>query len=49
MLSPYRVIDLADDRGIFCGRVLADLGAEVIKVEPTTGDPARRIGPFYRD
>ena len=49
MLSPYRVIDLADDRGIFCGRVLADLGAEVIKVEPTAGDPARRIGPFHRD
>ena len=49
MLSPYRVIDLADDRGIFCGRVLADLGAEVIKVEPVAGDPARRIGPFHHD
>ena len=49
MLSPYRVIDLADDRGIFCGRVLADLGAEVIKVEPVAGDPARLIGPFYHD
>ena len=49
MLSPYRVIDLADDRGIFCGRVLADLGAEVIKVEPTAGDPARHIGPFHHD
>ena len=49
MLSPYRVIDLADDRGIFCGRVLADLGADVVKVEPPTGDPARRVGPFYHD
>ncbi len=49
MLSPYRAIDLADDRGIFCGRVLADLGAEVIKVEPPAGDPARRIGPFLHD
>ena len=49
MLSPYRVIDLADDRGIFCGRVLADLGAEVIKIEPPAGDPARRVGPFYKD
>ena len=49
MLSPYRVIDLADDRGIFCGRVLADLGAEVVKVEPVAGDPARRIGPFHHD
>ena len=49
MLSNYRVIDLADDRGIFCGRVLGDLGADVIKVEPPTGDPARRIGPFYHE
>ncbi len=46
MLNPYRVIDLADDRGIFCGKILADLGAEVIKIEPVTGDPARRLGPF---
>ena len=49
MLSSYRVIDLADDRGMFCGRVLGDLGADVIKVEPPSGDPARRIGPFYKD
>jgi len=40
---------MTDDRGIFCGRVLGDLGADVIKVEPPTGDPARRIGPFYHD
>lgn len=46
MLSPLRVIDLADDRGIFCGRVLADLGAEVIKVEAPDGDPSRQVGPF---
>ena len=49
MLKPYRVIDLADDRGIFCGKILADLGAEVIKIEPTTGDPARRLGPFINN
>lgn len=49
MLSDYRVLDLADDRGIFCGRVLADLGADVIKIEPPSGDPARRIGPFHHD
>ena len=30
----------------YCGMLLADLGAEVIKVEPTTGDLARAIGPF---
>ncbi len=49
MLSRYRVIDMADDRGIFCGRVLGDLGADVIKVEPPWGDPARRQGPFFQD
>ena len=31
----------------YCGMLLADLGAEVIKVEPLTGDLAREIGPFY--
>ncbi len=49
MLSPYRVLDLTDGRGALCGRVLGDLGADVIKVEPPWGDAARRIGPFYND
>jgi crotonobetainyl-CoA:carnitine CoA-transferase CaiB-like acyl-CoA transferase len=35
--------------GLYCGKLLADLGADVIKVEPPGGDPARRIGPFYHD
>ena len=38
-------MDLAGAEGQFCGRVLGDLGAEVIKVEPPGGDPARRILP----
>ncbi len=46
MLSHLRVIDLADQRGIFCAKVLSDLGADVIKVEPPGGDPARSIRPF---
>jgi crotonobetainyl-CoA:carnitine CoA-transferase CaiB-like acyl-CoA transferase len=49
VLSPYRVIDLACDRGILCGQILADLGADVILVEPRGGSALRREGPFYRD
>src|SRR5919106_2151603 len=49
MLSPYRVLDLTDERGILCGKIFADLGADVIQVEPPGGSSARRIGPFYHD
>ena len=49
MLSPYRVLDLTDERGHFAGKLFADLGADVIKVEPLEGDAARRRGPFVDD
>ncbi len=49
MLSPYRVLDLTTERGLLCGQILGDLGADVIKVEPPGGSSARRLGPFYRD
>ena len=49
MLEPYRVLDLTDEKGIFCGKVLADLGAEVIQVEKPGGNPARSIPPFLKD
>ena len=49
MLSPYRVLDLTNERGHFAGKLLADLGADVIKVEPPQGDPARYRGPFVDD
>jgi crotonobetainyl-CoA:carnitine CoA-transferase CaiB-like acyl-CoA transferase len=48
VLSPYRVLDLTDERGLACGQVLADLGADVIQVEPPEGSPARRVGPFFK-
>ncbi|MEZ5406649.1 MAG: CoA transferase [Acidimicrobiales bacterium] len=46
MLSAYRVLDLSDQRGQLAGQILADLGAEVILVEPPGGSPARAEGPF---
>lgn len=49
LLSPYRVLDLTNEKGLFCARVLADLGADVIKIEPPGGCTARRIGPFHKD
>ena len=45
-LDGLRVIDLATTRAELAGRVLADLGAEVIKVEPPDGAEARKVGPF---
>jgi benzylsuccinate CoA-transferase BbsE subunit len=48
-LTGLRVLDLTDSRAQFCGRLLADMGADVIKVEPPAGDSARRIGPFVDD
>jgi len=49
LLSGYRVLDLTDEKGLLCGKVLGDLGADVIKVERPGGDPARNTGPFYKD
>jgi crotonobetainyl-CoA:carnitine CoA-transferase CaiB-like acyl-CoA transferase len=45
-LTGYRVLDLADPSGFHCTKLLADMGADVIKVEPPGGDEARRIPPF---
>jgi crotonobetainyl-CoA:carnitine CoA-transferase CaiB-like acyl-CoA transferase len=49
LLSPYRVLDLCDELGFLCGKILGDLGADVIKIERPGGDAARRLGPFYGD
>jgi crotonobetainyl-CoA:carnitine CoA-transferase CaiB-like acyl-CoA transferase len=47
LLAPFRVLDLTDELGFLCGKILGDLGADVIKIERPGGDPARRLGPFY--
>ncbi len=49
ILSPYRVLDLTTERGLLCGQMLGDIGADVVKVEPPGGSAARGIGPFYKD
>lgn len=48
-LGIYRVLDLTDEKGMICGKILGDLGADVIKIERPGGDPARNKGPFYHD
>jgi crotonobetainyl-CoA:carnitine CoA-transferase CaiB-like acyl-CoA transferase len=47
LLDALRVLDVTDHKGFFCGKILADLGADVIKIEKPGGDPARHLGPFY--
>ncbi|HKA04695.1 MAG TPA: CoA transferase, partial [Acidimicrobiales bacterium] len=48
VLSDVRVVELsAEPAGVYCGKTFADLGADVVKVEPPTGDPLRcRPGAF---
>jgi len=45
-LRGVRVLDAADEKGEFCGRLLADLGAEVIRLEPPGGADTRGFPPF---
>ncbi len=49
LLDQFRVLDLTDAKGQLAGKILGDMGADVVKVEPPTGDPARSIPPFYHD
>ena len=50
VLAGLKVLDLSQDiAGSFCGRLLADYGAEVLKVEPPGGASLRRMGPFFGD
>lgn len=49
LMAGYRVLDLSDEKGMLCGKMFADMGAEVIKLEPPGGDSARTLPPFYHD
>jgi len=49
LLFPYRVIDLTDEKGFLCAKILTDHVTDVIKIEPPGRDPTRSRGPFYGD
>ena len=49
-LNGVKVLDLSEDiAGSFCARLLADYGADVLKLEPPGGAALRRMGPFFHD
>ncbi len=49
LLSCFRALDLTDEKGLVCGKILAALGIDVIKIEKPGGDPTRSIPPFLHD
>jgi crotonobetainyl-CoA:carnitine CoA-transferase CaiB-like acyl-CoA transferase len=49
LLEGIQILDLADEKASFCSKLLADMGARVIKIERPGGDPSRKIGPFLGD
>ena len=46
-LTGLRVLDFAAEKGELCGRLLAEFGADVIRVEPPGGARSRRLPPFH--
>src|SRR5213593_4341605 len=46
-LDGIRVLDLTGEPGFLAGKLLGELGADVVKIEPPAGDPARRRPPFW--
>ncbi|MFC1864099.1 CaiB/BaiF CoA transferase family protein [Thermodesulfobacteriota bacterium] len=49
LLNGFRALDLTDEKGFACGKILAALGVDTIKIEPPGGDSARFIPPFLND
>jgi len=49
MLESVRVLDLTGRQGMLCAQILADLGADVVQVEPPGGAAGRAEGPFFGD
>ena len=47
-LSDVKVLDFTGELGPYASKLYAGLGAEVIHLEPITGDPLRKKGPFYK-
>ncbi|GAA1836020.1 CoA transferase [Pseudonocardia ailaonensis] len=48
-LDGVRVLEIGDELGEYCGKVLAGLGADVVRVEPPGGEVTRTYGPFHHD
>jgi crotonobetainyl-CoA:carnitine CoA-transferase CaiB-like acyl-CoA transferase len=48
-LDGVRVLEVGGELVEYCGKLLAGVGAEVVKVEPPDGEPTRTYGPFFED
>ena len=48
-LHGLRVLEVGDEKGQWCAKLMADLGADVVKIEPPGGGTARQVGPFLDD
>jgi benzylsuccinate CoA-transferase BbsE subunit len=49
LLSGFRALDLTDEKGFICGKILAALGVETIKIDKPEDDPSQRIPPFLHN
>ena len=49
VLRGVRALEVGGELGAWCGKLLADMGASVTKIEPPSGDPTRSYPPFYQD